>query len=238
MSTMTFAIRPSRRERMKKRTKQKQKKPQIPETFAHQPFLNLDKLYRQAAAGPKPIETRTDTPPQKNEDDIFLEAMRGVREIRAFREIALQKRRLSVSLKRGKTRAEGLDELEGIISGERSIRLSDTQEYVEWVNPVYGRELIRELHRGRFAVQDCIDLHGFTLTEAVNALQDFLAEARQRGFRCVKIIHGRGLRSPQGPVLKNAVISFLSSRYRKHVIGFVTARKNDSGLGALYVLLA
>ena len=235
---MTFAIRPSRRERMKKRTKQKQKKPQIPETFAHQPFLNLDKLYRKAAAGPKPIETRTDTPPQKNEDDIFLEAMRGVREIRAFREIALQKRRLSVSLKRGKTRAEGLDELEGIISGERSIRLSDTQEYVEWVNPVYGRELIRELHRGRFAVQDCIDLHGFTLTEAVNALQDFLAEARQRGFRCVKIIHGRGLRSPQGPVLKNAVISFLSSRYRKHVIGFVTARKNDSGLGALYVLLA
>ena len=186
MSTMTFAIRPSRRERMKKRTKQKQKKPQIPETFAHQPFLNLDKLYRKAAAGPKPIETRTDTPPQKNEDDIFLEAMRGVREIRAFREIALQKRRLSVSLKRGKTRAEGLDELEGIISGERSIRLSDTQEYVEWVNPVYGRELIRELHRGRFAVQDCIDLHGFTLTEAVNALQDFLAEARQRGFRCVK----------------------------------------------------
>jgi DNA-nicking Smr family endonuclease len=164
--------------------------------------------------------------------------MKEVREIRAFREIAVQKRPLSVSLNRGKARDEGLKELEGIISGERSIRLSDTQEYVEWINPVYSRELVRELHRGRFAVQDCIDLHGFTLTEAVNALQEFLAEARQRGFRCVKIIHGRGLRSPQGPVLKNAVISFLSFRYRKHVVGFATARKNDSGLGALYVLLA
>lgn len=235
---MTFAIRPSRRERMKKRTKQKQKKPQVPETFAHQPFLNLDKLYRTAVASPKPAETGTGTPLQKSENDIFREAMKEVCEIRAFREIAVQKRPLSVSLKRGKARDEGLKELEGIIRGERSIRLSDTQEYVEWINPVYSRELVRELHRGRFAVQDCIDLHGFTLTEAVNALQEFLAEARQRGFRCVKIIHGRGLRSPQGPVLKNAVISFLSSRYRKHVIGFATARKNDSGLGALYVLLA
>jgi len=37
--------------------------------------------------------------------------------------------------------------------------------------------------------------------------------------------------------LKKAVIDFLSSRYRKNVIGFSTARQNDGGLGALYVLL-
>jgi DNA-nicking Smr family endonuclease len=108
---------------------------------------------------------------------------------------------------------------------------------VEWVNPGYRKELIRELHKGRFAVQDYLDLHGYVLEEAEGALKDFLREALQRGHRCIKIIHGRGLRSPAGPVLKKAVIDLLSTRYRKHLIGFCTARQNDGGLGALYVLL-
>jgi DNA-nicking Smr family endonuclease len=53
----------------------------------------------------------------------------------------------------------------------------------------------------------------------------------------VKIIHGRGLRSPRGPVLKEKLIKRLSGKYRKHVVAFVTARQCDGGLGALYILL-
>ena len=66
----------------------------------------------------------------------------------------------------------------------------------------------------------------------------FFTDAIKKGHRCVKIIHGRGLRSRAGPVVKHAVIKLLSSRYRKKIIAYVTARQCDGGLGALYVLLA
>ena len=222
---------------MKKRKTPTWSKPDVPEIFANKPFRNLDKLYPSSAVRAKSAVPETPTPQRKSEDDIFRDAMREVREIREFREMAVRKRRSSIPRKGRGSRDEGLAELEGIISGKLTIRLADTQEFVEWVNPKYSRELIKELHRGRFSVQDSIDLHGLVLDEAENALRSFLAEARRRRYRCIKIIHGRGLRSPKGPVLKHAVVTFLSSCYRKYVIGFSSARGNDGGLGAIYVLL-
>ena len=212
--------------------------PDVPEIFANRPFKNLDKYYENTAVLSRSAVTETRTPQRKSEDDVFRDAMKEVREIREFRDMAVRRRRSSIPQKSQRLRDEGLAELEGIISGKLKIRLADTQEFVEWVNPKYNRELIKELHRGKFSVQDSIDLHGLVLDEAENALRSFLAEAKLRGYRCIKIVHGRGLRSPNGPVLKNAVVTFLSSCYRKHVIGFSSARRNDGGLGAIYVLLA
>ncbi len=90
---------------------------------------------------------------------------------------------------------------------------------------------------GFFSVQDCLDLHGFFFDEAETVTEQFLKEALVKGLRCIKIIHGRGLRSPDGPVLKNALIGWLTYRYRKNVIAFASARQCDGGLGAIYVLL-
>jgi DNA-nicking Smr family endonuclease len=73
--------------------------------------------------------------------------------------------------------------------------------------------------------------------EAEQELEKYIKESIRKGYRCIKIIHGRGLRSPKGPILKEAVISWLTGRYRKNVIAFVTARQCDGGLGALYILL-
>jgi len=227
----------SRRRRVKKGKTQKRSRPVVPEIFANKPFRNLDKLYRNTPVLSRSAVPDTRIPQRKSEDDVFRDAMKEVREIREFREMAVRRRPSSIPRKSQGLRDEGLAELEGIISGKLTMRLADTQEFVEWVNPKYNRELIKELHRGKFAVQDSIDLHGLVLDEAENALRDFLAEAKLRGYRCIKIIHGRGLRSPKGPVLKNAVVSFLSFCYRKHVIGFTSARRIDGGLGAIYVLL-
>jgi DNA-nicking Smr family endonuclease len=65
----------------------------------------------------------------------------------------------------------------------------------------------------------------------------FIRDGLRRGYRCLKIIHGRGLKSPRGPVLKEFVIRLLSGPLSKHVDAFATARQCDGGLGALYVLL-
>jgi DNA-nicking Smr family endonuclease len=57
-----------------------------------------------------------------------------------------------------------------------------------------------------------------------------------RGLRCIRVIHGKGLRSgPAGPVLKEEVDHWL--RKLDNVAAFASARPVDGGTGALYVLL-
>lgn len=98
-----------------------------------------------------------------------------------------------------------------------------------------GRTLER-LRRGEFSVEDEIDLHGLTAVEAREAVRTFLADSLKRGLRCVRVVHGKGLRSgPRGPVLKHAVNTWL--RKFEAVVAFASARPVDGGTGAVYVLL-
>ena len=97
--------------------------------------------------------------------------------------------------------------------------------------------VLRRLRRGEYAVRDELDLHGMTQDEARVALGAFLAESVLHGWRCIRIIHGKGRGSGhRGPVLKSAVNRWL----RRHdaVRAFCSARRNDGGTGALYVLIA
>ncbi len=165
--------------------------------------------------------------------------MDDVQEIGAFRDMPVVRRPQKVvdERERRDPDQEALTILSEIASGHRPIDLPDTQEYVEWMDPEFRGETIKNLHAGRFSVQSFLDLHGCTVMEADTEVDAFLKDSFQKGLRCVKIIHGRGLRSPLGPTLKTAVIKWLSGRYRKCIIAYVTARQCDGGLGALYVLL-
>ena len=57
------------------------------------------------------------------------------------------------------------------------------------------------------------------------------------GWRCVRVVHGKGLGSPgKTPVLKGKVQSWLIQK--QEVLAFVQARPAHGGAGALVVLLA
>lgn len=97
--------------------------------------------------------------------------------------------------------------------------------------------VLRKLRRGDYRVQGEIDLHGLTVAEAKQALREFLGQALLRRWRCVRIIHGKGLRSGhRGPVLKAMVGTML--RKVGPVLAYVSARQVDGGTGAVYVLLS
>lgn len=99
-----------------------------------------------------------------------------------------------------------------------------------------SRSQIRKLRRGQYAIQATADLHGLTRPEAAAAVRDLLEQADIRGWRCIKIIHGKGLRSPNGrPVLKSRVETAL--RRNDRVLAFATAPPWSGGHGALLVLL-
>jgi len=97
--------------------------------------------------------------------------------------------------------------------------------------------VLRKLRRGDYRVQGEIDLHGLSVAHAKQALREFLAQALIRQWRCVRIIHGKGLRSGhRGPVLKVMVGAVL--RRVGPVLAYVSARQVDGGTGAVYVLLS
>lgn len=116
---------------------------------------------------------------------------------------------------------------------EREIHSEDNLKYHR---ATVGKRTMRKLLRGSYAVQDELDLHGMTVGEAQDALQNFISDACIRGFTCVRIVHGKGLGSGErGPVLKRKVASLL--RRWQQVLAFVSARQVDGGTGAVYVLL-
>ena len=84
-----------------------------------------------------------------------------------------------------------------------------------------------------------LDLHGLNLQDARFVLDEFLLESVRAGYRCVRVIHGRGRHSHKHlPVLKENVQRWLCSRrMSRHVIAYASARRCDGGGGAIYVLL-
>jgi DNA-nicking Smr family endonuclease len=175
-----------------------------------------------------PLETKTD-------DDIFHDAMADVREIKEFRQIPLKKPPKFKLVPPQKD--DSIEALRRIIKGEIKITLSDTGEYIEWIHPGMRKDIARKLHQGYFSVQDSIDLHGLNLIEAEEVFCSFFARALKKRLFCIKVIHGRGLRSPKGPVLKEALQKWLQGSLRKYILAYSTAKSCDGGLGATYIIL-
>jgi DNA-nicking Smr family endonuclease len=209
-----------------------------PDAFTIQPFKDLKKILK---SGRKKSSVKPGRSAQKNspacDEELFTEAMKDVQEIREFRNLPVENKN-SIHIKKSTSPdQETLRMLEEIISGRRPVNLPDTPEYVEWFDNEYREDITARLHRGQYSVQDFLDLHGVILDEAETEVGEFIKKSVRNRYKCIKIIHGRGLRSPGGPVLKEAVVKWLLSKFRKYIIAFVTARQCDGGLGALYILL-
>ncbi|MCD8499895.1 MAG: Smr/MutS family protein [Gammaproteobacteria bacterium] len=54
-----------------------------------------------------------------------------------------------------------------------------------------GGKLIQKFKRGQIPIQTSLDLHGCTLAQAVDVLEDFLTHCLQSNYRCVLVIHGK-----------------------------------------------
>ncbi len=114
----------------------------------------------------------------------------------------------------------------GLESGEELLYLRDGQ------SPL----ILKKLRRGHWVVQDHLDLHGLTVPEARELTAAFLAQCLRRGLRCVRIVHGKGLGSPnREPVLKKKVAGWLAQR--DEVLAYCQAPQADGGGGAVLVLL-
>jgi DNA-nicking Smr family endonuclease len=112
----------------------------------------------------------------------------------------------------------------------------ETGEELVYLRNGLSQQTVKKLRRGHWVIQDELDLHGQTSIEARALLVEFLNDCLRNDARCVRIIHGKGLRSKnREPVLKTKVANWLIQR--DEVLAFCQARQTDGGSGAVVVLL-
>ncbi|MGD2125779.1 MAG: Smr/MutS family protein [Desulfobacteraceae bacterium] len=206
-------------------------------------FENLDvKLKRsqkrsEQAIRDEPIDAE-DVPKEK---DYFLEAMSDVTPLPADKKRGVwgQGTNIRPSHPAPDADKEAMAHLQGLVRASIEMDITFSDEYIEGSIKGFSRKLMKQLKGGEFPVQDYTDLHGLTKQEAKTAVRDFLHRSYGNGLRCVLIVHGRGLNSPDSfPVLKEGLPVWLGrGSIRKIVLAFATARPYDGGTGAIYVLL-
>lgn len=169
-----------------------------------------------------------------DERDIFREAMRGVRPLSTPERARPAHRKPPARARH--TRAERAAVLRESLAPPAADLDIQPGESMQFRQPGVPETVLRRLRRGDYRIDAEIDLHGMRLAEARERLRQFLLAALARRLQCLRIVHGKGLRSGQrGPVIKNAVHSLL--RRSEPVLAFTSAAMRDGGTGATLVLL-
>lgn len=212
----------------------------------NRPFSNLAALLKHRnlpLAAEKQAMPATDqntlSLSHRDEAELFLKAMADVTPLPSTRrDKKILPRRLGRPQPSIREDRDTLNALDNLIRYGEGFIVSQTPEYMESANPGGGKEVLRRLHGGRYAIQDHVDLHGLSAAEAAPVLERFIRISIERGLRAVLVVHGRGLTSPGKPVLKQKILQWLTrGPLRKWVIALTSARSCDGGAGATYVLL-
>ncbi len=111
----------------------------------------------------------------------------------------------------------------------------ETGEELLFLRPGIQKRYLTRLRRGRYSIADHLDLHHMNEATASKVLLEFIEASAINGFGCVRVIHGKGLRSKNGPKLKAMTRRLLSRN--PLVIAFASCRPIDGGTGAVSVLL-
>lgn len=101
---------------------------------------------------------------------------------------------------------------------------------IESISPAEQRRRLRSMRP-----EAVIDLHGLTRDAAWARLESFFADSVRRGFKKVLIIHGKGVHSPDDPVLRQMVRLFLEQNSHAGESG--ASEKDSGGSGSTWVIL-
>lgn len=98
--------------------------------------------------------------------------------------------------------------------------------------------------KGKLNIDARLDLHGLTEKNAFTAVKNFIQNSYAKGFRCLLIITGKGIKNDDLPwyetkgVIKEAFPDWLNcDDIRPFILSASQAIRNDGGSGAFYVLL-
>ena len=173
----------------------------------------------------------SDDSTKNHEESLFLSEMDGVTPLKSDNKIKTKK-------KPNKALRQDIDDtyrfaIDDVFSDAEIFE--DCPNILSFSRSGLQHKVLKKLRQGKHPIEHSLDLHGMTAIEARNALLEFLGECEALGLRHVIIVHGKGFRSKDKPVIKPLVNRWL--REVDNVLAFHSAQAKDGGSGAVYILL-
>jgi DNA-nicking Smr family endonuclease len=207
-----------------------------------------DSIYRLLEDLPRFVEKRSSPKeeevmapiaptPVEDEANLFNEAMKDVRKLSGAKERISKAPRFFEAAPQTSPQSD-LRMLENILDESYRFNIVNLPEYMEGYSEDISPLTLDKLRKGEFSVQKVLDLHGYGAEEAELLFEEFLKDAIRSNLRCIKVIHGRGLKSKAGPVLKEKLKDWIMrAMHRKWITGFSSAQMKEGGPGATNILL-
>ncbi|OGT50108.1 MAG: hypothetical protein A3E82_02215 [Gammaproteobacteria bacterium RIFCSPHIGHO2_12_FULL_38_11] len=111
-------------------------------------------------------------------------------------------------------------------------------DILSYSKPGLQHKKFSRLKQGKLPIEATLDLHEHTVDQAIVATELFLQRCKQRRFKNVCIIHGKGnyaSSSNNKPILKNFINNYL--RHHPLVIAFHSAKNYQGGTGAVIIII-
>lgn len=173
----------------------------------------------------------------RDDTELFRELMKDVAPIKndevAFRPNTTPDERAEARRKAAEA-AERNDPAAGL--SEHVKEWVEPEGIISWKKDGVQDGVFRQLKRGQYTVQASLILHQMRVTEARNAVAQFITDCYQRGVRNALIMHGMGKQStPRPALLKSLCNQWLPEL--SQVLAFHTADKSHGGAGATFVMI-
>jgi DNA-nicking Smr family endonuclease len=167
---------------------------------------------------------------KSDDESLFLAEMGDVTPLKPDNKIKAEKK-LKKSLQQARHEIHN-DTVDDVFSDAEII--DDCPDILSFSRSGLQHSVLKKLRQGKHPIEHALDLHGLTIAQARVELLSFLDECEAAGVRHAIIIHGKGFRSKDKPVIKPMVNRWL--RAVDKVLAFHSAQPKDGGNGAVYVL--
>ena len=102
----------------------------------------------------------------------------------------------------------------------------------------------KKIKKSKFAIEGKLDLHGYTVDKAYDAVRNFIFEAYNQQKRCVLIVTGKGYKKEDDDIfsskgiLREKVPAWLNAPdVRPLILSINNPQEKLGGAGSLYVIL-
>lgn len=173
----------------------------------------------------------SDDSTKEDEESLFLSEMSGVAPLKPDNKVRLKK------IPKKPFRTDSSEDTSFAIDDIFSITeiIEDCPDILSFSRSGLQHKVLKKLRQGKNPIEHALDLHGLTVNQARHELLEFLGECEAAGVRHAIIVHGKGFRSKDKPVIKPMINRWL--RATDSVLAFHSALPKDGGSGAVYVLL-
>jgi len=172
----------------------------------------------------------SDDSTKNDEESLFLSEMGGVTPLKPDNKIKIKKKPKQAPQQRIEESSSFA--IDDVFSDAEMAE--DCPDILSFSRSGLQHNVLKKLRQGKFPIEHMLDLHGLTVAQASRELLEFLGECKAVGIRHAIIIHGKGFRSKDKPVIKPMINRWLKSV--DMVLAFHSAQAKDGGSGAIYVL--